>query len=72
MAYTGEVIENPVSGERITFRRTSADTNGELLEFDVELPLRTVTCRGCTFIPPRLSASRCSTARCASGRASAT
>ena len=37
MAYTGQVIENPVSGERITFRRTSADTNGELLEFDVEL-----------------------------------
>jgi quercetin dioxygenase-like cupin family protein len=37
MAYTGQVIENPVSGERITFRRTSADTNGELLEFDIEL-----------------------------------
>jgi quercetin dioxygenase-like cupin family protein len=37
MAYTGQVIENPVSGERITFRRTAADTNGELLEFDVTL-----------------------------------
>jgi quercetin dioxygenase-like cupin family protein len=37
MAYTGQVIENPVSGERITFRRTAADTNGELLEFDVAL-----------------------------------
>ena len=37
MAYTGQVIENPVSGEKITFRRTSADTNGELLEFDIEL-----------------------------------
>jgi quercetin dioxygenase-like cupin family protein len=37
MAYTGQVIENPVSGERIIFRRTSADTNGELLEFDIEL-----------------------------------
>jgi quercetin dioxygenase-like cupin family protein len=37
MAHRGQVIENPVSGERITFRRTSADTNGELLEFDVAL-----------------------------------
>jgi quercetin dioxygenase-like cupin family protein len=37
MAYRGQVIENPVSGERITFRRTAADTDGELLEFDIEL-----------------------------------
>jgi quercetin dioxygenase-like cupin family protein len=37
MAYAGQVIENPVSGERITFRRTAADTDGELLEFDIEL-----------------------------------
>jgi quercetin dioxygenase-like cupin family protein len=28
---------NPVSGERITFRQTSADTGGEYLEIDVEL-----------------------------------
>jgi quercetin dioxygenase-like cupin family protein len=28
---------NPVSGERITFRKTSADTGGEYLEIDVEL-----------------------------------
>ena len=37
MAYAGQTIENPVSGERITFRKTAADTNGELLEIDVEL-----------------------------------
>jgi quercetin dioxygenase-like cupin family protein len=37
MAYAGQVIENPVSGERITFQRTASDTNGELLEFDVAL-----------------------------------
>jgi quercetin dioxygenase-like cupin family protein len=37
MAYTGQVIENPISGERITFRRTAADTNGELLEIELEL-----------------------------------
>ena len=37
MAHTGQTIQNPVSGERITFRKTAADTNGELLEIDVEL-----------------------------------
>ena len=37
MAYTGQTIVNPVSGERITFRRTSADTDGEYLEIEVEL-----------------------------------
>jgi quercetin dioxygenase-like cupin family protein len=37
MAYAGQTIENPVSGERITFRKTAADTAGELLEFDIEL-----------------------------------
>ena len=30
-------IHNPVSGERITFLRTAADTDGELLEFELEL-----------------------------------
>lgn len=37
MAYAGQTIVNPVSGERITFRKTSADTDGEYLEIDVEL-----------------------------------
>jgi mannose-6-phosphate isomerase-like protein (cupin superfamily) len=37
MAYTGQVIENPVSGEKITFVKTAADTNGELLVIDLEL-----------------------------------
>src|SRR3982074_1267383 len=37
MAYSGQIIENPVSGERISFRKTAAETNGELLEFDIEL-----------------------------------
>jgi quercetin dioxygenase-like cupin family protein len=37
MAYAGQVIENAVSGERITFRKTAADTGGQLLEFDIEL-----------------------------------
>ena len=38
MAYTGQTLENPASGERITFRRTAADTGGELLAIDLELP----------------------------------
>jgi quercetin dioxygenase-like cupin family protein len=37
MAYAGQIIDNPVSGERFHFHRTAADTNGELLEFDVTL-----------------------------------
>jgi quercetin dioxygenase-like cupin family protein len=31
MASAGQTIENPLSGERITFRETAADTGGELL-----------------------------------------
>jgi quercetin dioxygenase-like cupin family protein len=37
MAFTGQTIENPVSGERITFLQTARDTAGELLEFELEL-----------------------------------
>jgi mannose-6-phosphate isomerase-like protein (cupin superfamily) len=37
MAYRGQILDNPVSGERIVFRKTSADTGGELLEIDLEL-----------------------------------
>jgi quercetin dioxygenase-like cupin family protein len=37
MAHAGLILDNPVSGERFAFRRTAADTNGELLEFDLTL-----------------------------------
>jgi mannose-6-phosphate isomerase-like protein (cupin superfamily) len=37
MAYTGQIISNPVSGERITFLQTARDTAGERLEFELEL-----------------------------------
>jgi quercetin dioxygenase-like cupin family protein len=37
MAYAGQIIENPVSGERIEFLQTAADTNGELLELELTL-----------------------------------
>jgi quercetin dioxygenase-like cupin family protein len=37
MAYAGQVLDNPISGERIVVRKAAADTAGELLEFDLEL-----------------------------------
>lgn len=37
MIRTGETIENPVTGERVTFRQTSADTGGEAVVIDVEV-----------------------------------
>src|ERR687896_1244196 len=37
MAHAGQTIHNPVTGERITFLRTAADTDGELLELELEL-----------------------------------
>jgi quercetin dioxygenase-like cupin family protein len=38
MAVTGQTLLNPVSGERITFRTTAAESNGELVAIDLELP----------------------------------
>ena len=37
MAHAGQTISNPISGERITFRKTAADTDGELLAITLEL-----------------------------------
>jgi quercetin dioxygenase-like cupin family protein len=37
MAYAGQVIENPLSGERITFHLTAAQTSGELVVIDLEV-----------------------------------
>ena len=37
MAFSGQTIDNPVSGERIAFIQTAADTDGALLEFELEL-----------------------------------
>jgi mannose-6-phosphate isomerase-like protein (cupin superfamily) len=37
MAYAGKTLENPISGERIMFRETASDTDGELLAFDLEV-----------------------------------
>jgi quercetin dioxygenase-like cupin family protein len=38
MAHVGQILVNPASGERITFRRTAAETGGRLLTIDLELP----------------------------------
>jgi mannose-6-phosphate isomerase-like protein (cupin superfamily) len=35
MAKAGDVLENPVTGERVEFRKTAAETNGESLEYDL-------------------------------------
>ncbi len=40
MASQGDVIENPLTGERITFLQTTGDTGGELLRFEYLLPPR--------------------------------
>jgi len=38
MAYAGQTLTNPASGERITFRQTAASTDGALVAIDLELP----------------------------------
>jgi hypothetical protein len=40
MAKTGDVIENPITGDRITFLETTGDTDGELLRFEWVVPPR--------------------------------
>jgi quercetin dioxygenase-like cupin family protein len=40
MAFAGEILENPVSGERITFQKTAKDTGGEVLIIEVEVAPR--------------------------------
>jgi quercetin dioxygenase-like cupin family protein len=37
MAIAGQVLDNPVSGERFTFVKTAAGTDGEVLVVDLEL-----------------------------------
>jgi len=37
MAYAGQILENPVTGERIIFRKTAADTDGKYVEIDLVL-----------------------------------
>jgi hypothetical protein len=34
VAVAGQTLTSPTSGERVAFRKTAAQTNGELLELD--------------------------------------
>jgi quercetin dioxygenase-like cupin family protein len=38
MAHRGETIENPLTGERMTFLKTTAETNGRSFEFEFVAP----------------------------------
>ena len=35
----GDVVENPLTGERVTFLETVGDTGGDLLRFEYALPV---------------------------------
>jgi len=35
VARAGDVLENPTTGERIVFRKTAVETNGEALEYEI-------------------------------------
>ena len=35
MARAGQALENPATGERLVFRRTARETNGEALEYEI-------------------------------------
>jgi quercetin dioxygenase-like cupin family protein len=37
MAYCGKTIDNPITKERITFLQTTAETDGQLLQFEIEM-----------------------------------
>ncbi|MGH2529620.1 MAG: cupin domain-containing protein [Actinomycetota bacterium] len=37
MAHSGQILDNPVSGERFVFHQTADDTEGELLAFELVL-----------------------------------
>ena len=63
MSRTGDVIENPVTGETITFLRTSEHTGGALLEIELLLA-RTRSCPLRTSIPRRRRRSPSWRARC--------
>lgn len=40
MARAGQTLENPAAGERLVFRRTAGETNGEALEYELEFTPR--------------------------------
>jgi mannose-6-phosphate isomerase-like protein (cupin superfamily) len=53
MAHAGQVIRNPVTGETVTFLVTAADSNGALLELEMEADPRAAGAT--THIHPRIT-----------------
>ncbi len=45
VARAGDVLENPATGERLTFRRTGAESGGEVLDYELEFVPRGFTVR---------------------------
>ncbi len=58
MAYSGQVLDNPVSGERIVFRKTAADTGAAHYSRSISSSLRTAMSLAFTSTRRRRSASR--------------
>ena len=68
MIHAGDIIENPVTGERIVFRKTSRETTARPSSSSASCS-RTASSQRPTCTRPRRSASRCCAARSASGSA---
>ena len=57
MAQPERTLDNPVTGERLVFRRTTADTNGEALEYELVFKPQASSCKS-TCILTRGSGTR--------------
>lgn len=59
MAHSGQILDNPISGEQIIFHKTAAQTNGELLSLELRLAADgQVRARMCTRPSKSASTSR--------------
>jgi mannose-6-phosphate isomerase-like protein (cupin superfamily) len=54
MARAGDVVENPATGERIVFRKTTGETNGRLLQFDYFMKPHSKGLASITHTQPKL------------------
>jgi hypothetical protein len=53
MIRTGDTIENPITGERVTFLATSVDTDGEAVVIETVVQPRLRRGRACPSCPER-------------------
>jgi hypothetical protein len=51
MARVGQIIEHPLTGERVTFLETAASTGGEKLRIGIEMAPLAARCRAATLTP---------------------